>query len=179
MAFVLILTGTLTANVNVLVPAESRVYVVDNRTTGAFTVTFARSRGRSCRGSIGPHAHLLRRHERLSGGQWHGRRGWLWGPDRRQLSGRRLAYAPERRARRHEHANHKLGFNDCGASQGHHSSGRGILRPHPKCHGWEAPGARQRQCRGCAGNYARHRAVDECRWRAERDGRRPAAWTRP
>lgn len=39
MRFVLILTGTLTANVNLLVPAESRVYVVDNRTTGAFTVT--------------------------------------------------------------------------------------------------------------------------------------------
>ena len=39
MRFVLILAGTLTANVNLIVPAESRVYVVDNRTTGAFTVT--------------------------------------------------------------------------------------------------------------------------------------------
>jgi Concanavalin A-like lectin/glucanases superfamily/Repeat of unknown function (DUF5907)/Chaperone of endosialidase len=37
--FVLIFTGALTANVNVIVPAESRVYVADNRTTGAFTVT--------------------------------------------------------------------------------------------------------------------------------------------
>ena len=44
-AFVLILTGTLTANVNVLVPAESRVYVIDNRTTGAFTATFRPAAG--------------------------------------------------------------------------------------------------------------------------------------
>lgn len=40
MSFVLILTGTLTANVNVFVPAESRVYIADNRTAGAFSVTF-------------------------------------------------------------------------------------------------------------------------------------------
>lgn len=45
MRFVLILVGALTANVNVIVPAESRVYVVDNRTTGAFTVTFRPAAG--------------------------------------------------------------------------------------------------------------------------------------
>jgi Chaperone of endosialidase len=45
MRFVLILTGALTANVNVIVPAESRVYVADNRTTGAFTVTFKTATG--------------------------------------------------------------------------------------------------------------------------------------
>jgi hypothetical protein len=43
--FVQILTGTLTANVNVVVPAESRVSVADNRTTGAFTVTFKTATG--------------------------------------------------------------------------------------------------------------------------------------
>jgi hypothetical protein len=43
--FVQILTGTLTANVNVIVPAESRVYVADNRTSGAFTVTFKTASG--------------------------------------------------------------------------------------------------------------------------------------
>ena len=45
MRFVLILVGVFTANVNVIVPAESRVYVVDNRTTGAFTVTFRPTAG--------------------------------------------------------------------------------------------------------------------------------------
>jgi endosialidase-like protein len=43
--FVQIVTGALTANVNVIVPAESRVYVADNRTTGAFTVTFKTAAG--------------------------------------------------------------------------------------------------------------------------------------
>jgi hypothetical protein len=43
--FVLILVGILTANVTVIVPAESRVYVADNRTTGAFTVTFRPASG--------------------------------------------------------------------------------------------------------------------------------------
>jgi hypothetical protein len=45
MHLALILTGTLTANVNVLVPAEGRIFVVDNRTTGAFTVTFKPASG--------------------------------------------------------------------------------------------------------------------------------------
>lgn len=45
MRFVQILTGALTANVNVIVPAESRVYIADNRTTGAFTVTFKTASG--------------------------------------------------------------------------------------------------------------------------------------
>ena len=43
--FVLILTGALTAHVNVTVPADSRVYIVDNRTTGAFNVTLYPSAG--------------------------------------------------------------------------------------------------------------------------------------
>jgi hypothetical protein len=43
--FIQILTGALTANVNVIVPNESRVYVADNRTTGAFTVTFQTAAG--------------------------------------------------------------------------------------------------------------------------------------
>jgi hypothetical protein len=43
--FIQILTGALTANVNVIVPAESRVYVADNRTSGAFTVTVKTAAG--------------------------------------------------------------------------------------------------------------------------------------
>ena len=45
MRFMLILTGTLTASVNVLVPAESRVFIADNRTSGAFTVTVKTASG--------------------------------------------------------------------------------------------------------------------------------------
>jgi hypothetical protein len=43
--FVLIFTGTLTTNVHVIVPAESRVFVADNRTSGAFTVTVKTASG--------------------------------------------------------------------------------------------------------------------------------------
>src|SRR5262245_1801273 len=43
--FIIILTGTLTANVNVTVPTDTRVYIVDNRTTGAFLVRFFPSAG--------------------------------------------------------------------------------------------------------------------------------------
>lgn len=43
--FVLILTGALTANVTLTVPPSSRVYIVDNRTTGAFTVTVRTATG--------------------------------------------------------------------------------------------------------------------------------------
>lgn len=45
MHMILVMTGTLTANVNVIVPAEGRVFVVDNRTTGAFTVTYKTATG--------------------------------------------------------------------------------------------------------------------------------------
>jgi hypothetical protein len=43
--FVQILTGALTANVNLVVPPESRVFIFDNRTTGAFTVTVKTATG--------------------------------------------------------------------------------------------------------------------------------------
>lgn len=45
MHMILVLTGTLTASLNVIVPAEGRVYVVDNRCSGAFTVTFKTATG--------------------------------------------------------------------------------------------------------------------------------------
>ena len=44
-AFVLIVTGALTAHVSLTVPADSRVYIVDNRTTGAFNVSLFPSAG--------------------------------------------------------------------------------------------------------------------------------------
>lgn len=45
MSMIHILTGTLTASLNVIVPAEGRVFVVDNRTAGAFTVTYKPATG--------------------------------------------------------------------------------------------------------------------------------------
>lgn len=42
---IIILTGTLTANINVIVPASSREWIVFNNTAGAFTVTFKTASG--------------------------------------------------------------------------------------------------------------------------------------
>lgn len=52
------LTGTLTGNINVIVPAESKIYKVHNATSGAFAVTVKTAAGTGAMVTQGKRAEL-------------------------------------------------------------------------------------------------------------------------